>query len=83
LHSRQVLRAERLQLRELEQCVTALQLEAVSPDLTVHLRAGRDLTLLLLSLGFWRAFRSDDLCRVRIETSQLIGGRGSEPVSAE
>ncbi|WP_454834591.1 site-specific integrase [Pseudomonas lini] len=74
LHPRQVRQAEPLQLRELEQCVMALQLEEASPDLTVRLRAGRDRALLLL--GFWRAFRSDDLCRLRIETNQLVPGEG-------
>lgn len=61
--------AEPLQLRELEQCVAALPLEQNSPDLAVRLRADRDRTLLLL--GFRRAFRSDDLCRLRVETNQL------------
>ncbi|APC18316.1 recombinase [Pseudomonas frederiksbergensis] len=74
LHPRQVRQAEPLQLRELEQCVTALQLEAASSQMNVRLRAGRDRALLLL--GFWRAFRSDDLCRLRIETNQLVPGEG-------
>ncbi|PMU07221.1 Tn3 family resolvase [Pseudomonas sp. FW305-20] len=74
LHPRQVRQAEPLQLRELEQCVAALQQEVASPDLSVRLRASRDRALLLL--GFWRAFRSDDLCRLRIETSQLVSGEG-------
>lgn len=74
LHPRQVRQAEPLQLRELEQCVTALLLEETSPNPTVRLRACRDRALLLL--GFWRAFRSDDLCRLRIETNQLVPGEG-------
>lgn len=74
LHPRQVRQAEPLQLQELEQCVTALQLEEASPDLPVRLRAGRDRALLLL--GFWRGFRSDDLCRLRIETNRLLPGEG-------
>jgi integrase len=74
LHPRQVRQAEPLQLRELEQCVAALQVEAASPELAVRLRAGRDQALLLL--GFWRAFRSDDLCRLRIENNQLVPGEG-------
>ncbi|VVO09583.1 hypothetical protein PS712_03346 [Pseudomonas fluorescens] len=74
LHPRPVRQAAPLQLRELEQCVAALQLEQTSPDMTVCLRAGRDRALLLL--GFWRAFRSDDLCRLRIETNQLEPGEG-------
>ncbi|MNV56607.1 Phage integrase family protein [compost metagenome] len=40
----------------------------------MRLRAGRDRALLLL--GFWRAFRSDDLCRLRIETNQLVSREG-------
>jgi integrase len=74
LHPRQVKQAEPLQLQELELCVTALQREEASPDLPVRLRAGRDRALLLL--GFWRGFRSDDLCRLRIETNQLLPGEG-------
>ncbi|MBK5413370.1 tyrosine-type recombinase/integrase [Pseudomonas sp. TH31] len=74
LHPRPVRQAEPLQLRELEQCVTALQLEEASSNLAVRLRAGRDRALLLL--GFWRAFHSDDLCCLRIETNQLVPGEG-------
>jgi integrase len=74
LHPRPVSQAEPLQVLELERCVTALQLEQTSPHLSVRLRAGRDRALLLL--GFWRAFRSDDLCRLRIETNQLVPGEG-------
>ncbi|MGL6242788.1 site-specific integrase [Pseudomonas sp.] len=74
LHPRQVRQAEPLQLRELAQCVAALQVEAGSPDLAVRLRAGRDQALLLL--GFWRAFRSDDLCHLHIEANQLVPGEG-------
>ncbi|MBZ9783628.1 site-specific integrase [Pseudomonas sp. REP124] len=74
LHPRQINQAEPLQLRELEQCVSALRLEEASPNLAVRLRAGRDRALLLL--GFWRAFRSDDLCRLRIESNQLVSGEG-------
>jgi hypothetical protein len=40
----------------------------------VRLRADLDRTLLLL--GFWRAFRSDDLCRLRIEINQLVPDEG-------
>ncbi|MHC8381905.1 site-specific integrase [Pseudomonas sp. LB3P14] len=74
LHPRPVRQAEPLQLSELEQCVTALLLEEMSPNPTVRLRACRDRALLLL--GFWRAFRSDDLCRLRIETNQLVPDEG-------
>ena len=74
LHPRPVRQAEPLQLQELEQCVLALQAEASSSDLHVRLRAGRDRALLLL--GFWRAFRSDALCRLRVETNQLVPNEG-------
>jgi hypothetical protein len=60
LHPRPVRQAEPLQLRELEQCVTTLLLEETSPNPTVRLRA----------------FRSDDLCRLRIESNQLVAGEG-------
>ena len=38
------------------------------------LRFSRDRSLLLL--GFWRAFRSDELTRLRIEDVEVIAGRG-------
>ncbi|MFJ7315994.1 site-specific integrase [Pseudomonas sp. NPDC098747] len=74
LHPRPVRQAEPLLLRELELCVAALQVEEGSSERPVRLRAGRDRALLLL--GFWRAFRSDDLCRLRIETNHLVPGEG-------
>jgi hypothetical protein len=51
---------------------SGLTAEADLADLALRLRADRDQTLLLL--GFWRSFRSDDLCRLRIETNQLESG---------
>ncbi|VVN72830.1 hypothetical protein PS718_00532 [Pseudomonas fluorescens] len=74
VHPRQVHQAEPLQLQELEQCVEGLVLEEASFSLAIRLRASRDRALLLL--GFWRAFRSDDLCRLRVETNQLVPGEG-------
>lgn len=38
------------------------------------LRASRDRALVLL--GFWRAFRSDELTRVQIEDAELVDGQG-------
>lgn len=39
-----------------------------------QLRATRDRALILI--GFWRAFRSDELSRLRVENIQLIPGEG-------
>src|SRR5690606_39625153 len=38
------------------------------------LRARRDRALLLL--GFWRGFRSDELCRLRVEHIEAVAGSG-------
>ncbi|MCY1365785.1 Phage integrase family protein [compost metagenome] len=40
------------------------------------LRCWRDRALLLI--GFWRAFRSDELCRLRVDHIQARGGEGMQ-----
>jgi integrase len=72
LHARPPQQAEPLQLLELEACIRALEQQEQHGTPAARLRACRDRLLLLL--GFWRALRSDDLCRLRIEFSQLKPG---------
>lgn len=70
--------AEPLQLQHLERVIAWLDGEAAAArgdgrqaDL---LRALRDRALILL--GFWRGFRSDELCRLHIEHVQASAGSG-------
>ncbi|WP_297836110.1 site-specific integrase [Pseudomonas sp.] len=78
LHPAQEKQAEPLQLRELEQVIAKLDLEAVQAvadsDQPSLLRCRRDAALILL--GFWRGFRSDELCRLDIEHVQATPGSG-------
>lgn len=78
LHPAQEKQAEPLQLQHLEQVVAALALEAEvarsKNDQPALLRARRDTALILL--GFWRGFRSDELCRVHIEHVRAVDGSG-------
>ncbi|MBK5541396.1 site-specific integrase [Pseudomonas sp. TH05] len=78
LHPVQEKQAEPLQLQHLEQVVSCLALEArqaiVDEDTPALLRARRDTALILL--GFWRGFRSDELCRLHVEHVQAIAGSG-------
>ncbi|MFY1664535.1 site-specific integrase [Pseudomonas sp. Pseu.R1] len=75
-HPQAVKRAEALQLQALEACIDVLQHQVESAQPAIRLRAGRDRALVLL--GFWRAFRGDDLCRLRIEHIQVRSGEGME-----
>ena len=78
LHPAQEKQAEPLQLQHLEQVVAWLEQEAhiaqSENDRPSFLRARRDTALILL--GFWRGFRSDELCRVQIEHVQASAGSG-------
>ena len=78
LHPAQEKQAEPLQLQHLEQVVAWLAQEACTAqaqhDQPALLRARRDTALILL--GFWRGFRSDELCRVQIEHVQATEGSG-------
>ncbi|MDD1018011.1 site-specific integrase [Pseudomonas sp. TNT2022 ID1048] len=78
LHPVREKQAEPLQLRHLEQVIgwldeegAAAAAEGLQADL---LRARRDRALILL--GFWRGFRSDELCRLQIEHVQAVAGSG-------
>ena len=78
LHPAQEKQAEPLQLQHLEKVVDWLEGEAQSAqandDHPGLLRARRDAALILL--GFWRGFRSDELCRLQVEHVQAGAGSG-------
>ncbi|MBF8162722.1 site-specific integrase [Pseudomonas mendocina] len=80
LHPRQEKQAEPLQLLQLEQCVQWLeQAEGrarAEDDWPRLLRCCRDRALILI--GFWRAFRSDELCRLQVEHIQVRSGEGMQ-----
>ncbi|WP_371234439.1 site-specific integrase [Pseudomonas sp. QE6] len=65
--------AEPLQLTMLGHCVAWLEHCEQSSDRVERLRACRDRALILL--GFWRAFRSDELCRLQVEHIQIQAER--------
>jgi integrase len=78
LHPAQEKQAEPLQLRDLEQVVEWLE-RRVEQALgrQAHgeaLRCRRDAALILL--GFWRGFRSDELCRLRVEDIKAVASSG-------
>jgi integrase len=72
-HPRLVKQAEPLPLAELERCVAGLQELIGSDNPVARLRAYRDRALILM--GFWRAFRADELCRMRVEHNALRSGK--------
>ena len=76
LHPAVEKQAKPLQLEQLEIVDTWLrhQAEKSENDAVRELRCIRDRALLLL--GFWRGFRSDELCRLRIEHVNLTPGEG-------
>lgn len=80
LHPAREKQAAPLQLHQLEQLVNWLLAEEAraegAGDQGLVARCRRDRALVLL--GFWRAFRSDELCRLRIEDAVLRPGQGLE-----
>jgi integrase len=78
LHPAQEKQAAPLQLQHLQQTVAWLEQEAddalSAGDSARLLRSRRDAALVLL--GFWRGFRSDELCRLQIEHIQAEAGSG-------
>jgi integrase len=80
LHPEREKQATPLQLQQLEQLVTWLASEETRAQATGDnaslLRCRRDRALVLL--GFWRAFRSDELCRLQVEDGTLHPGQGLE-----
>ncbi|MNQ84486.1 Phage integrase family protein [compost metagenome] len=75
-HPRLVKQAEPLSLIALERCVAGLQQQIASDHPVARLRAYRDQALILM--GFWRAFRADELCRLRVEHTTLCRGKQLE-----
>ncbi|MFB8828738.1 site-specific integrase [Azotobacter sp. CWF10] len=69
-----------LPLQHLKQAVDWLDAEAdeasARNDSATLLRCRRDAALLLI--GFWRGFRSDELCRLEVERIQAVAGVGME-----
>ena len=80
LHPAREKQAAPLQLHQLEQLVNWLSAEEAraegNGDHGLVARCRRDRALVLL--GFWRAFRSDELCRLRIEDAVLHAAQGME-----
>ncbi|NWB26561.1 site-specific integrase [Pseudomonas gingeri] len=78
LHPAQEKQAAPLQLQHLEQVIASLESEVQAAlarqDRPRLLRARRDAALILL--GFWRGFRSDELCRLEIEHVLAQSGAG-------
>ncbi|QGT80906.1 site-specific integrase [Pseudomonas coronafaciens] len=75
-HPRPVKKAEAMQLQALEACIEGLQAQVSSGSACQQLRARRDRALILL--GFWRAFRADELCGLRVEHIKLRSAEGLE-----
>nr|WP_294973317.1 site-specific integrase [uncultured Pseudomonas sp.] len=65
--------AEPLQLAMLGHCAAWLERCEQSSDPAERLRECRDRALILL--GFWRAFRSDELCRLQVPHIRVQPGR--------
>ena len=68
LHPVQSKQARPLQLESLQQIINHLE-DSIEQSNSPSLRAYRDRALIVL--GFWRGFRSDDLCRLQAENIQV------------
>ncbi|MDC3739507.1 site-specific integrase [Pseudomonas syringae pv. syringae] len=78
LHPAQEKQAEPLQLQDLETVIAWLEIEireaSAQHDQPRLLRGRRDSALILL--GFWRGFRSDELCRLQVQDVKAIADSG-------
>ncbi|AKF51131.1 site-specific integrase [Pseudomonas syringae] len=78
LHPAQEKQAEPLQLQDLEKVIVWLEIEireaSAQHDQPRLLRGRRDSALILL--GFWRGFRSDELCRLQVQDVKAIADSG-------
>lgn len=78
LHPAREKQAAPLQLQQVQRVTDALEEEAQRAlqegDRARLLRLRRDRALLLL--GFWRGFRSDELCRLQVEHVEAVAGSG-------
>lgn len=76
LHPQPIKQAMALQLQVLETSIDRLTDELLSGEPEQRLRAARDQALILL--GFWRAFRGDELCRLQAEHVRIDEGEGMQ-----
>lgn len=76
LHPQPVKQAPALQLQVLEASIEGLKGDLHSGQPAQRLRAARDQALILL--GFWRAFRGDELCRLQAEHIRIEAGEGMQ-----
>ena len=76
LHPQPVKQAPALQLKVLEASIEGLSADVHSALPALRLRAARDQALILL--GFWRAFRGDELCRLQAEHVRIETGEGMQ-----
>ncbi|MBS7596902.1 site-specific integrase [Pseudomonas sp. RC2C2] len=76
VHPQPVKQAPALQLKVLEASIDGLSAGLHSAQPAVRFRAARDQALILL--GFWRAFRGDDLCRLQAEHVRIAAGEGMQ-----
>jgi len=78
LHPVQIKQARSLELEQLSAVVDWLDIElqqsASSANLALTLKCYRDKALILI--GFWRAFRSDELCRLSVENIKVHANKG-------
>ncbi|MEQ4254405.1 site-specific integrase [Pseudomonas syringae] len=78
LHPAKEKQAEPLQLQDLEKVIAWLEIEireaSAQHDQPRLLRGRRDSALILL--GFWRGFRSDELCRLQVQDVKAIADSG-------
>lgn len=75
LHPAQEKQAKPLQIEQLRQLIQWIDTRLAEPmPPPVRLRLLRDRALVLL--GFWRGFRSDELCRIAVEHLTLVPGQG-------
>ncbi|HDS1776883.1 TPA: site-specific integrase [Pseudomonas putida] len=76
LHPQPVKQAPALQLKVLEASIEGMSADVHSALPALRLRAARDQALILL--GFWRAFRGDELCRLQVEHLRIVAGEGMQ-----
>lgn len=76
LHPHQEKQAKPIQLDQLSQIVEALDRLIEQGDVSTCRQAARNKALLLI--GFWRAFRSDELARLAVENIQVHSDQGMD-----
>lgn len=76
LHPQPVKQAPALQLKVLETSIEGLSADVHSALPALRLRAARDQALILL--GFWRAFRGDELCRLQADHVRIEADEGMQ-----